>query len=81
MPLIDVIGWLGSVLVVAAYAFNIAGKMSADSMVYIILNIIGSGCLIANTIYHHAIPSAAVNIVWIAIALVALVRPLKKKTS
>jgi hypothetical protein len=72
--LVDIIGWLGSVMVIAAYAMNIAGKMAAHSKPYYALNIFGSACLIVNTIYHHAIPSAVVNIIWVLIALFALFR-------
>jgi hypothetical protein len=71
---IDSIGWIGSVMVVVAYALNMNKKMASDSVAYYGLNIVGSGCLIVNTIYHHAIPSAVVNIIWVFIALVALIR-------
>lgn len=72
--LIDSVGWVGSVMVVLAYALNMYKKMASDSVVYYLLNIVGSACLIVNTIYHHAIPSAVVNIIWVIIALIALVR-------
>ena len=74
--IIDIIGWLGSALVVLAYALNMYKKLAADTLPYYLLNIIGSICLIANTIYHHAIPSAAVNVVWVLLAVIAM---LKKK--
>ena len=74
MPLIDIIGWLGSALVVYAYARNMFGKMRADSFSYYALNIAGSACLIANTLYHHAMPSAIVNIIWVLLAAWAMVR-------
>jgi predicted membrane protein len=74
--LIEIIGWLGSFMVIFAYAMNIFKKMSADSFSYYLLNIMGSVFLIVNTFYHHAIPSVAVNIIWVLIALSAL---LKKK--
>jgi hypothetical protein len=48
--------------------------MEPDSVAYYGLNIVGSACLIVNTLYHHAIPSAVVNVIWVFIALVALVR-------
>ena len=79
MQLIDIIGWLGSILVVAAYALNIYGKLSSDSTSYYALNITGSAGLIVNTLYHHAIPSMVVNVVWIAIALVALFKRSKRE--
>lgn len=75
---IDLIGWIGSVMVVLAYGLNIWNKLASDSVPYFLLNIVGSGCLIVNTIFHHAIPSAVVNIIWVGIAVVALCR---KKTA
>jgi hypothetical protein len=74
MLLIDAIGWIGSLLVVIAYSLNISKKLASDTLSYYLLNIIGSACLIANTVYHHAIPSAVVNIIWVLIAIAALVR-------
>ncbi|HZE85972.1 MAG TPA: hypothetical protein VE035_16750, partial [Puia sp.] len=70
----DIIGWIGSVLVIIAYGMNIAKRLASDSTWYYLMNIAGSGCLIVNTFYHHAIPSAVVNIIWVAIAMVALIR-------
>ena len=70
--IIDIIGWIGSGMVIIAYALNMYKKLPADSLNYYLLNIIGSAFLIVNTIYHHAIPSAVVNIVWILIAGTAL---------
>jgi len=72
MLLIDIIGWIGSAMVVAAYALNMYKRLAADSFMYYLLNIFGSACLIVNTIFHRAIPSAVVNIIWVLIALVAL---------
>jgi hypothetical protein len=72
--LIDIIGWIGSVMVVMAYGLNIYKKLASDTVVYFLLNIAGSGCLIANTLYHRAIPSAVVNAIWVLIALVALLK-------
>jgi len=72
--MIDIIGWVGSVMVVIAYALNMYKRLASDSREYYLLNIVGSACLIVNTIYHHAIPSAVVNIIWVLIALAALIR-------
>ena len=70
----EIIGWLGSLLVVFAYAMNIYGKLAANSVTYYLFNIFGSFCLIINTFYHRAIPSAVVNIIWVGIAVLALVK-------
>lgn len=81
MAIIDIIGWLGSILVVTAYALNIYGKLSAESPAYYALNICGSACLIVNTLYHHAIPSMVVNVVWIGIAVVAIFKRSKREVA
>ena len=70
--IIDIVGWIGSARVVIVYALNMYKKLAPDTLAYYLLNITGSACLIANTIYHHAIPSALVNIVWIFLALLAM---------
>ncbi|MBS1597898.1 MAG: hypothetical protein JST75_06715 [Bacteroidetes bacterium] len=75
--IVDIIGWIGSFLVIYAYAMNIFKRMSANSISYYMLNIVGSACLIVNTFYHNAIPSVVVNVVWILIGISAL---LKRKT-
>jgi hypothetical protein len=72
--IVDIIGWIGSVLVVLAYGLNIYKLLASDSTLYCLLNITGSACLIVNTLYHHAMPSAVVNMIWVLIALIALVK-------
>jgi hypothetical protein len=69
---IDIIGWAGSLMVVLAYALNMYKLLATDTGWYVFLNIAGSSCLIVNTLYHHAIPSAVVNMIWVFIAFMAL---------
>jgi hypothetical protein len=72
--LLDAAGWLGAALVIVAYALVSFHRMSAASIAYQALNIAGSILLIMNTAYHAAWPSAAVNVVWAAIGLIAVAR-------
>ncbi|MDJ1466245.1 CBU_0592 family membrane protein [Xanthocytophaga flava] len=76
--IVETVGWIGSVLVVAAYFLNMSGKVDAQSSVYKWLNIVGSAGLIVLTLYHQAIPSAVVNIIWTVIGIAALIRTAKK---
>ena len=39
--LIDILGWVGSVLVVAAYGLNTYKKITADSLAFYGMNIVG----------------------------------------
>jgi hypothetical protein len=72
--LIDSIGWLGSVFVVVAYFSVSYDRFRIRPFLYQLLNAAGSLCLIINTAYYRAYPSASVNIIWLCIALVALIR-------
>lgn len=71
--LIDITGWVGSLCVVAAYGLLSARKVNAHSKLYQALNIIGSICLIVNTLFYSAYPSTFVNIVWLIIAIFAII--------
>lgn len=70
---IDITGWLGSLCVLAAYGMLSLHKVTAGSKLYQSLNILGSICLIVNTIFYSAYPSAFVNLVWLLIAIFALI--------
>jgi hypothetical protein len=75
--LIECLGWIASVLIVGSYALNITGKLEAKSKTYVIANLIGGLFFVVNTYYHQAYPSMLVNIVWVIIAIVMII---KKKT-
>lgn len=78
--LIDIIGWAGSVAVVLAYALLSMDKLTSRSLLYQWLNIAGSICLIINTAVHYAYPSTFVNIIWLIIAALAIVKILRTKS-
>jgi hypothetical protein len=67
--LIEVLGWIASVLIVGSYALNITGKLPASSKIYVLANIIGGVFFVVNTYYHKAYPSMFVNVIWVIIAI------------
>ena len=73
-PLIDLLGWAGAVVLLLAYGCVSFQKLRADSLTYQVLNALGSLCLVINTVFYHAYPSAFVNVVWITIAIAARAR-------
>lgn len=77
MNFIDFLGWVGSACVVYAFTMNIYGKLPTSSPLYFALNIIGSIFLIVNTYFHEAYPSMAVNIIWVFVAIGALIKKSK----
>ena len=72
--LVEVLGWIASMLIVGSYALNITGRLSAKSKLYVTANIIGGIFFVVNTYYHQAYPSMLVNIVWVIIAVVMLTK-------
>ena len=74
---VETIGWIASILIVGAFALNSFGKIASTSKLYQLANLIGGIFFIVNTIYHKAYPSAVVNVVWVIIAVSALLK-LKK---
>lgn len=67
-------GWIGGVALISAYALVSFGKISAQGAAFQWLNLAGSLMLAANSAWHHAWPSASVNLIWIGVGIAALLR-------
>lgn len=72
--LIDVLGWIGAVLYLFAYALVSFKKVAGDSLFYQGINILAGVLLITNSFYWKAYPSVGLNIAWIGIGFFALGR-------
>ena len=77
--IIDIIGWIGTVLFLVAYALVSAKKVESDSWAYQGMNLIAGILLTINTLYLQAYPSAGLNIAWLLIAVVTLGRRVLQK--
>ncbi len=77
--LIEILGWLGSIEVVAAYGLNSSQRLKSDSLTFQLLNLTGALFLIINSVYKEAYPFTFINSVWTVIALVAIVGIVRKK--
>jgi hypothetical protein len=78
MNLIEVIGWIGTVLIVGAYFLNINGKVKSTAIPYILANIIGGILFSIYTYAHKTWPNMVVNVVWVFIAIAALMKKDKR---
>lgn len=72
--LIETAGWIGAGLILGSYILLSLGKLEGRSRTYQWLNVVGAAGFIANSGYNGAIPSAALNIVWMAMGLFTLWR-------
>ena len=75
----DLLGWIGAALLLGAYALVSTKKVEGDSITYQVLNLLGSAFLIVNSAYYGAYPSVGVNVVWIGIALFAILRVVRRR--
>jgi len=71
---VEVAGWAGASLILLGYLLITAGKLTGQSAVYQWMNVAGAAGFIVNGWWHGAIPSAALNVVWMLIGAVALLR-------
>jgi hypothetical protein len=72
--LLDILGWSGATAVLVAYALVSNRTIAADSIVYQALNLAGAALLLINSFFYGAYPSVGVNMVWVSIALLAILR-------
>lgn len=79
--LIDILGWIGSVLLIAAYALNSYQKIRSDSYTFLLLNIVAGIFLIIYSWYYTAFANTFINVVWVVIAVPALIKVFRKSKS
>ena len=73
----QVIGWIGTALILLAYALVSSKKVNGSNKMYQAMNLLGAVGVGVNVFYQHAWPAFALQIVWGLIAIVALFRARK----
>lgn len=71
---VNVVGWLGMALLIGAYALVTTSRLSATGSTFQQMNLAGGAFLMINSAWYHAWPSAALNLVWVAIGSVGYAR-------
>ena len=69
---IEICGWSGTLLIVAAYYFVSVKRLNVSDSKYQLMNIAGATGLGINVFYKEAWPALVLEIVWGSIALYAL---------
>lgn len=78
---VELAGWAGAALILLGYLLITAGRLTGRSPVYQWMNVAGAAGFIVNGWWHGAVPSAALNVVWMLIGGVALWRISRKRGS
>jgi hypothetical protein len=76
---VEVAGWVGALLILAGYLLVSSGKLSGQSLLFQAMNVVGAVGFIINSWWHNAIPSAALNVLWLLIGIVTSVRILGRR--
>ena len=72
--LVNMLGWIGTGLIVGAYYLVSNKKLDAAGRSYQLINLAGSACMGINVFYNKAWPAVTLQIAWAAIAILALVK-------
>ena len=76
----DLIGFAGSFLIVAAYAYsNVATRMNL--LAFNAVNFAGAALLSVSLTVNYNLPTMVLEIVWMAIALFGIAKALRSKPS
>jgi hypothetical protein len=76
----ETVGWIGSVIILLAYGLNSYQKIRSDSLGFYLMNFSGGVCLIVYAVYKDASANAFINIVWVIVAVIAIIRLFIKKS-
>ena len=72
--IVNVVGWIGMACLIGAYVLVTLGRITGPGLSFQLMNLVGGGFLMVSSAYYGAWPSAALNVVWVVIGTVGLVR-------
>ena len=70
--MVEIAGWTGAGLILLAYLLLSMGRLTGRSALYQMMNVVGAAGFTVNGWWHGALPSAALNVIWMMIGAVAL---------
>jgi hypothetical protein len=66
---IEIIGWIGALMLVYAYFLITDKKVTGRSWSYLLLNLFGGAFLALNSYVNGALPSVVNNVIWVIVAI------------
>ena len=67
-------GWIGTVLIIGAYALVSFSVLPSTNLIYQLLNLCGALGIVIDTYYKKDRPPELLNIIWFIIALIAIAK-------
>ncbi|WP_147321471.1 MULTISPECIES: CBU_0592 family membrane protein [unclassified Arenibacter] len=74
MKIFEIIGWTGSALFIISYFLLSINRLSARSMLYQLMNVVGGICLLICAYDTQDRPNLFTNLIWIFIGVFAIVK-------
>ena len=74
MTLVDFLGWYGTMAILSAYALNSFAILDASGLLYQLLNGTGALGIVVVSLKKKAWQPALLNLVWMVIAAIVLLR-------
>jgi hypothetical protein len=78
---VEIVGWAGALLILFAYLLLSAGRLTGRSLTYQGMNVVGAAGFVINGWWHGALPSAALNVLWLLIGAFASWRIVRRRGS
>lgn len=79
MHLLEIVGWVGVIAYVTAYALLSLGRLKATQTIYHGLNALGGLSLVVYAQLREDVPNMIVNLAWFSIAVFSIIRISAKK--
>lgn len=70
--LVETAGWIGAALILGSYVLVSVGKLQGRSRTFQWMNVAGAAGFVVNSGAHGALPSTALNIIWLGVGLATL---------
>ena len=79
MDIVTIIGTIGAIFVLIGFVLNEFGKLTAQSFIYDLLNLIGSTLLLWYGLELSAWPFVFINSVWLLVSLRDVIKGLARR--
>ncbi len=74
----NIIGSVGVFILIIAFVLNLVNKISRESIIYILMNIIGAGLACYASYLIHYVPFIILEGVWTIVSVIALLKYFKR---
>ncbi len=79
MNVTDWIGFIGVAILLVAFFLNLSGKISKDSSIYLVMNILGAGLACYASVLLKYVPFIILEGCWTLVSLFGLVKLIRVK--